>query len=82
MNLPGLTATTCGTCKFWDRLPNDLTTGSCRGVPPTPAIAGMGPQGAQVVLLRANLPSSEPGCALHKARVAVLLSDRPSEGAA
>lgn len=82
MNLPGLTVDTCGSCKFWDRLPTDLTSGICKGVPPTPVIVGASAQGINVQLLRANLPSSEAACALHRPRAAVLLRDRETTGAA
>jgi len=28
----------CGNCIWWERLPNELTKGFCKGVPPTPVL--------------------------------------------
>lgn len=59
-------AATCGTCKFGRLVPEDIRVRECRGVPPTPAIAGMTAEGPAVMLLRARLPSTEDACALYK----------------
>lgn len=58
----------CGNCKFGARV--EINAVECRGLPPTPV--GMMTQDAlgrpamAVQLLRARLPSNEPGCALWK----------------
>lgn len=64
----------CGSCRFAQAVPEDLKVIECRGVPPTPAIMGMGPNGPAVGLLRARLPRTEKACALWKLKLQVLTS--------
>jgi hypothetical protein len=62
----------CGVCKFGQGIPEDLTLTECFGGPPTPVIAGMTPQGPQIVLIRARLPRSHRPCALFQRKPAFL----------
>lgn len=64
-------ADTCSNCKFGQTIKEDLTIVECHGVPPTPVIMGMSPQGPAVSILRCRLPRAEPGCALWKLRPSV-----------
>lgn len=57
---------TCGGCLFGVAIPEDMTLCECHGVPPTPAIYGMTANGPSIVMMRARMPRSEPGCALHR----------------
>jgi hypothetical protein len=59
-------AEVCGNCMFGVAIPEDLSLVTCHGVPPTPAIFGMTPNGPSILMMRARLPRSEAGCALHR----------------
>ena len=50
----------------------DLTQRECHGVPPTPVVLGMGPQGPAIAVLRARIPSTTPACALHRRKAAII----------
>jgi len=62
----------CGVCASFVPKPEDLTTGTCYGLPPTPvlmpvqqgAVTGMGVQ-----LLRPAVPRVERACSLWQAKV-------------
>jgi hypothetical protein len=67
---PGLIrAEVCGNCLFGVAIPEDLSLVTCHGVPPTPAIFGMTPNGPSILMMRARLPRSEAGCALHRGKL-------------
>lgn len=76
-------AESCGTCKFGHRM--NLETCECRGLPPTPVIAGASPDlagrmQANVQLLYAVLPVKTPACALYKYRPMLDLGALKTEG--
>lgn len=65
------TAPTCGSCRYGRLVKEDLKQVECGGVPPIPAVMGMGQAGPVIAVLRPRLPRTEPGCALHKPAVAL-----------
>jgi hypothetical protein len=65
-------AVACGNCEFAHMVPEDFKVIECRGLPPTPAIVGMGPNGPAIAVLRPRLPRSEAGCALHRKKPTII----------
>lgn len=60
-----ITPALCGNCAFGQTIKEDLKVVECRGMPPTPVIMGMGPQGPAIGLLRARMDRAERACALY-----------------
>lgn len=75
---------TCGSCKFGKRV--DITQVECRGVPPTPVVAGqqrnaLGQVNMAIQLLRPVLPAQEQACALYQFMAQIIdLGRAPAAG--
>lgn len=56
----------CGNCYFGlMKDPANLMMRECHGLPPTPVVVGMTPQGPHIVGLSPQMAADHPACALH-----------------
>ena len=55
-------------------IPASIDMVACHGVPPTPVVVGMSPQGPALSLLYANMKRREPRCALWAKQVNIILA--------
>lgn len=63
----------CSNCRYAHPIVEDLTIIECHGIPPTPCVMGMTPNGPAVGILRPRLPRAEPSCSLWKFKSAVII---------
>lgn len=60
-------------------VPANLEMIECRGLPPTPVVVGMSPQGPALSLLYPNLPRKTEGCGVWKRKVSIILAKALSQ---